>query len=364
MTTTARIAQASGPSTSDVGSAWSTRAAVVGRPGLVDVVGVGASRRGRSQPLGERLGRGRRAPRPWRGSRPGRRRRSRAGRSLIGAAGRSTWWAASRARSRIRPSSTSVSMSRTSHSSSIQSWRFTAPGRSSTRRAGKPRRAAGSGLDNGPVTPGAGRPGRPRCRRRAPRRRRRAPRRGRAARAAGAATARAPPPRRCGRRRSRAASEHRRPGWRRPSASDEHRAVVAAGGRAARAGPTVRGGDARHVDGQHHDQAGGRCEDASQPGQQPGRRAAARRVLAGEASPGARSGPGRRPRRPRRRRRPRRAPAPAAVRPSQLDRALSAPSIRAAVAAARARPRPSAGRRPAHARSAPIGAVDVAGWEV
>ena len=46
---------------------------------------------------------------------------------MIGAAGRATLWAATRARSSSSPSSTSVSTSRTSLSSSIQSCRFTAP---------------------------------------------------------------------------------------------------------------------------------------------------------------------------------------------------------------------------------------------
>ena len=90
---------------------------------------------------------------------------------LIGAAGRFTRWAASRATSRISPSSISTSMSRASHSSSIQSWRFTPQSRTPRRRPQAPvrpvmrapRRPAGR---RGPPR------GRPTCRRPAPRGRR------------------------------------------------------------------------------------------------------------------------------------------------------------------------------------------------
>ena len=84
----------------------------------------------------------------------------------MGAARRSTLWAASRARSRTRASSTSVSMSSTSHSSSIQSWRFTRPtfirvgrsGKSSRRGSALPRRSGPVRWCAGPADP----PSRPR----------------------------------------------------------------------------------------------------------------------------------------------------------------------------------------------------------
>ena len=126
---------------------------------------------------------------------------------MIGAAGRSTLCAASRARSRISASSTSASTSSTSHSSSIQSCRFTTPD-SSYRTP--PRNPLATAATSRVVrSTRGGRAGPPRCRRRGPRRRRRRPRRGPAAPAAGAAAARAGPRRRARPRPARGRVERR-----------------------------------------------------------------------------------------------------------------------------------------------------------
>ena len=204
---------------------------------------------------------------------------------MIGAAGRSHVVGGVAGEVEDQASSTSVSMSRTSHSSSIQSWRFTVPDLApEPGAAGKPWPAS-----VGRSSP-AGRAGRPRCRRRAPRRRRRAPRRGPgrpSSRCSGSPCWRS----RSGRTRVEPRRRRARPAsWRRPSASTRNGAV-AARPRPRAAAATVSRGHPRHVDGQHDDQVGGAREqrvDARRAARRPGRR---RRVLAGEGHRPRRSAP-------------------------------------------------------------------------